>query len=75
MHQTAEQYKSQRTTTVNHFFEKLLLLKDRMNTPAAIKIANERHQYMVDFLGNFLRESTGEESVHYKILSSYKEKS
>lgn len=75
LHETAEQYKSQRTTTINHFFEKLLLLKDRMNTPAAIKIANERHQYMINFLDTFLRENNGEGSVHYKILSSYKEKS
>ncbi|KAA9023809.1 HD domain-containing protein [Niallia endozanthoxylica] len=72
IHETAEDYKSQQTTTINHFFEKLLLLRDRMNTPAAKNLANERHEYMVEFLENFFHESHQENSLHYKWLSKYR---
>jgi uncharacterized protein len=71
-HQTAEEYRSQQMTTVTHFFEKLLLLKERMNIPTTKKMANERHQYMVEFLDKFLQESYHEESIYYKMLSKYK---
>jgi uncharacterized protein len=67
-HQSAEAYKTQNTTTINHFFEKLLLLKDRMNTPIAQKIAVERHQYMLQFVEVFLKESNAEQSIHFNKL-------
>lgn len=59
MHQTAEQYKKNASPTINHFYEKLLLLKDLMNTATAKKIAENRHQYMLDFLERFYQEWDG----------------
>jgi uncharacterized protein len=60
MHQSFGEYKKQGSlTAVNHFYEKLLLLKDRMNTQAAKTIAHERHQYMEQFLDHFYKEWDG----------------
>ena len=55
----AEQYHANRGTTVNHFYEKLLLLKDSMNTGAAKRMAASRHEYMVGFLDEFMAEWDG----------------
>ena len=55
-HDSFEDYKTKRSTSINHFHEKLLLLVDRMHTESARKIARERHQYMVDFLAQFHAE-------------------
>lgn len=55
-HQSFEEYKNSNSPTINHFFEKLLLLKDRMNTQTAKDIAVERHQFMEQFLSQFFRE-------------------
>lgn len=57
---TPEEYKASNGPTINHFYEKLLLLKDRMNTKTGRKIAEKRHQYMVTFLKNFYSEWNGE---------------
>lgn len=43
-------------STINHFYEKLLLIKDRMNTVTARKIAEKRHKYIEDFLNQFYAE-------------------
>jgi len=59
MHKTFEEYKNGTGSVINHFYEKLLLLKDLMNTPAAMKIAEERHSYMEKFLDRFFREWEG----------------
>jgi uncharacterized protein len=59
LHATFEQYKQSEGTTLNHFHEKLLLLKDRMNTETAKRMAAERHAYMEGFLEQFLKEWDG----------------
>jgi uncharacterized protein len=61
-HDTFEQYKSSKGPSINHFYEKLLLLKDMMNTPTARKIAQKRHEVMVNFLDQFFREWEGRAS-------------
>ena len=53
---TKEEYKKSDSPTINHFYEKLLLLKDKMNTETGKKIAVERHQFMELFLENFFEE-------------------
>jgi len=55
-HTTFEEYHQSKTSTINHFYEKLLLLKDRMNTPTGIKIAEQRHLIMEHFLESFFEE-------------------
>lgn len=56
LHQTFEQYKNSNSDTINHFHEKLLLLKDKMNTATAKRIAEQRHEVMVQFLNQFMDE-------------------
>ena len=57
---TKEEYKNSTAPTINHFYEKLLLLKDRMNTSTGRKIAEERHLFMENFLDQFYKEWEGE---------------
>lgn len=54
-----EEYKASTAPTINHFYEKLLLLKDRMNTETGKAIAEERHRYMKQFLDQFYAEWNG----------------
>lgn len=56
---TPSEYKASDAPTINHFYEKLLLLKDRMNTETGRKIAEERHQFMETFLDQFYAEWNG----------------
>jgi len=53
------EYKGSTAPTINHFYEKLLLLKDRMNTETGKLIANERHKFMLQFLEQFYSEWDG----------------
>jgi uncharacterized protein len=60
MNMSKEEYKENNSPTLNHFYEKLLLLKDKMNTETGKKIALERHKYMENFLSQFYAEWDGE---------------
>lgn len=60
LNMSAAQYKASDAPTINHFYEKLLLLKDKMNTPSGKKIAQERHEFMEKFLEQFYQEWSGE---------------
>lgn len=59
MHASFEEYRNSRSATINHFYEKLLLLKGRMNTPAAKRIAGQRHEVMLRYLDQFMNEWEG----------------
>lgn len=56
MHTDFDSYSSDKSHTLNHFYEKLLLIKDRLKTKTARKIGLERHQIMADFVADFLKE-------------------
>lgn len=56
LHNSFDEYKKGKGSTINHFYEKLLLLKDRLNTQTAKKIATNRHEYMEHFLEQFFDE-------------------
>ena len=56
---TKDEYKNNEAPTINHFYEKLLLLKDKMNTETGKQIAQDRHRYMEDFLKQFYAEWEG----------------
>ncbi|NRB59463.1 MAG: HD domain-containing protein [Winogradskyella sp.] len=60
LNMTKEEYKLAKAPTINHFYEKLLLLKDQMNTKTGKRIAASRHKYMEDFLDQFYAEWNGE---------------
>lgn len=57
---TKAEYKKSTAPTINHFYEKLLLLKDKMNTKTGAKLAEVRHQYMLNYLTQFDKEWSGE---------------
>jgi len=60
LNQTKAEYKKSKAPTINHFYEKLLLLKDQMNTATGKKMAEERHQFLLDYLEQFFAEWNGE---------------
>lgn len=59
LNMSKEEYKHSVSPTINHFYEKLLLLKDKMNTKTGKSIAEERHAYMEKFLEQFFAECEG----------------
>ena len=60
MNMTKAEYKQSTAPTLNHFYEKLLLLKDRMNTPTGKLMAEQRHRFMETYLAEFYKEWNGE---------------
>jgi uncharacterized protein len=60
LNMSKEEYKISDSPTLNHFYEKLLLLKDKMNTETGKKLAQERHRFMETFLSQFYAEWEGE---------------
>jgi uncharacterized protein len=56
LHSSFKAYKKNSQSTINHFYEKLLLLKDRMHTKTARKLATHRHKFMQKYLEEFYKE-------------------
>jgi uncharacterized protein len=59
MNMSKEEYKNNKAPTINHFYEKLLLLKDRMNTETGKQLARQRHEFMESYLKQFYGEWDG----------------
>jgi len=59
LHQSKEEYFKSESSAINHFYEKLLLLKDRMNTKTAKKLDEGRHRFIEEFLDRFFQEWDG----------------
>jgi uncharacterized protein len=59
LHMSKEEYKNSNAPTINHFYEKLLLLKNKMNTETGRKMAEQRHQFMEQYLEQFYLEWEG----------------
>ena len=60
-HRSPEEYRNSKSTSINHFYEKLLHLKDRLHTRTARKAAENRHRFMVRFLEKFFEEWEGKD--------------
>lgn len=56
---TKEEYKNNQAPTINHFYEKLFLLKDRMNTKTGRLLAEQRHDFMTKYMEQFYTEWEG----------------
>lgn len=61
LHKSFKEYKAFKTTAINHFYEKILLLKNRLNTKTAKKMAIQRHKFVEQFLDRFFKEWDGKD--------------
>ena len=61
LNMTKEEYANSKSTSINHFYEKLFLLKDLMNTETARQIAEQRESFMQDFVHQFMAEWNGKQ--------------
>ncbi|CAM3803595.1 HD domain-containing protein [Marinicrinis lubricantis] len=68
---TPDEYRHGKSTAINHFYEKLLTLKGRFNTPFAIQLAKERHVFMEQFLKQFFKEWNGMEEIKQDEIETY----
>jgi len=59
LNMTKEEYKNSTAPSINHFYEKLLLLKDKMNTETGMQLAQKRHEFMERYLEQFYAEWEG----------------
>ena len=59
LNMTPKEYKQSTAPTINHFYEKLLIIKDKINTPTGKKIAKQRHEFMKLYLNQFYNEWDG----------------
>jgi uncharacterized protein len=59
-YKNVKEYLESDSTTINHFYEKLLKLKERMNTQTGKRLAKKRHEFLVEYLEQFEKESKGE---------------
>ncbi len=66
VHESFEEYRTLQSTTINHFYEKLLLLKDRMNTASGKRLAEQKHRILEDFLKHFIDEWKKTDGQQYK---------
>ena len=64
-YKSAQEYRKSKAPTINHFYEKLLLLKDRMETKTGKKLAGQRHEFMLGYLNQFYDE-IGEEGFVFE---------
>jgi uncharacterized protein len=63
LHATFEEYRTSQSPTINHFYEKLLLLKELMHTQTAKAIAQKRHEFIERFLEKFFEEWDGQDAI------------
>ncbi len=59
LNMSKEEYKNSNAPTINHFYEKLFLLKDMMNTNTGKLLAEKRHEYMESYIAKFMKEWEG----------------
>ena len=60
LNMTKEEYKKSNAPTINHFYEKLFLLKNMMNTNTGKLLAEKRHKFMETYIAQFMKEWEGE---------------